>query len=191
MKRLRQIVTKAVVAKGKKRTESSEVMRPPNTPTSILGCWVINHHYSAKKVGKFVEVSGKFDVNVWYAYNNHSKTAVYTETIPYKDRIKLHYRDEDVIDSNDVHVRVLQQPNCIEAIINQRGDSFNVVIEREFLVEVIGETKVVVSIHPIEFEEEWNFSDDDRDESSSSSSSSSTGSDMGFKNSKDDSSSFQ
>lgn len=191
MKRLRQIVTKAVVAKGKKRTESSEVMRPPNTPTSILGCWVINHHYSAKKVGKYVEVSGKFDVNVWYAYHNHSKTAVYTETIPYKDKIKLHYRDEEIIDSNEVHVKVLQQPNCIEAVINQQGDSFNIVIEREFLVEVIGETKVVVSVHPIEFEEEWNFDDDD-DESSSSSSSSSS-SDFDYKKSSDseDSSSFQ
>lgn len=137
MKRLRQIVTKAVVAKGKKRVESSEVLRPSFTPTSILGCWVINHHYNAKKVGKYVEVSGKFDVNVWYAYNNHSKTAVHTETVQYKDRIKLHYRDEEVIDSNDCHVRVLQQPNCIEAVITPNGDCFNVVIEREFLVEVI------------------------------------------------------
>ncbi|MBB5147796.1 MULTISPECIES: outer spore coat protein CotE [Ureibacillus] len=191
MKRLRQIVTKAVVAKGKKRTESSEVMRPPNTPTSILGCWVINHHYSAKKVGKYVEVSGKFDVNVWYAYHNHSKTAVYTETIPYKDRIKLHYRDEEIIDSNEVHVKVLQQPNCIEAVINQQGDSFNIVIEREFLVEVIGETKVVVSVHPIEFEEEWNFDDDDDESSSSSSSSSSSDFDYKKSSSSEDSSSFQ
>ncbi|MFC5541168.1 MAG: outer spore coat protein CotE [Bacilli bacterium] len=191
MKRLRQIVTKAVIAKGKKRTESSETLRPPNTPTSILGCWVINHHYSAKKVGKYVEVSGKYDVNVWYAYNNHSKTAVYTETIHYKDRIKLHYRDEEIIDSNEVHVKVLQQPNCIEAIINQKGDSFNIVIEREFLVEVIGETKIVVSVHPIEFEEEWHFGDDDEDESSSSSSSSSS-SEFDYKESRDsDSSSFQ
>jgi spore coat protein E len=191
LKRLRQIVTKAVVAKGKKRTESSEVMRPPNTPTSILGCWVINHHYSAKKVGKYVEVSGKFDVNVWYAYHNHSKTAVYTETIPYKDRIKLHYRDEEIIDSNEVHVKVLQQPNCIEAVINQQGDSFNIVIEREFLVEVIGETKVVVSVHPIEFEEEWNFDDDDDESSSSSSSSSSSDFDYKKSSSSEDSSSFQ
>jgi spore coat protein E len=156
-----------------------------------LGCWVINHHYSAKKVGKYVEVSGKYDVNVWYAYNNHSKTAVYTETIHYKDRIKLHYRDEEIIDSNEVHVKVLQQPNCIEAIINQKGDSFNIVIEREFLVEVIGETKIVVSVHPIEFEEEWHFGDDDEDESSSSSSSSSS-SEFDYKESRDsDSSSFQ
>lgn len=130
-------------------------------------------------------------MNVWYAYNNHSKTAVYTETIHYKDRIKLHYRDEEIIDSNEVHVKVLQQPNCIEAIINQKGDSFNIVIEREFLVEVIGETKIVVSVHPIEFEEEWHFGDDDEDESSSSSSSSSS-SEFDYKESRDsDSSSFQ
>jgi len=192
LKRLRQIVTKAVIAKGKKRTESSEVLRPPNTPTSILGCWVINHHYSAKKVGKYVEVSGKYDVNVWYAYNNHSKTAVYSETIPYKDRIKLHYRDEEIIDSNEVHVKVLQQPNCIEAIINQKGDCFNIVIEREFLVELIGETKIVVSVHPIEFEEEWNFDDAEDEDESSSSSSSSSSSDFDFKESNaNDSSSFQ
>lgn len=192
MKRLRQIVTKAVIAKGKKRTESSEVLRPPNTPTSILGCWVINHQYSAKKVGKYVEVSGKFDVNVWYAYHNHSKTAVYTETIPYKDRIKLHYRDEEIVsDSNEVHVKVLQQPNCIEAIITQKGDSFNIVIEREFLVEVIGETKVVVSVHPIEFEEEWNFDDDEEESSSSSSSSSSAEFGAYKKESEEDSTSFQ
>lgn len=170
MKRLRQIVTKAVVAKGKKRSESSEVLHPPNKPTSILGCWVINHHYSAKKVGKYVEVSGKYDINVWYAYNNHSKTAVYTETIHYKDRVKLHYRDEEVIESNDCHVRVIQQPNCVEAIITQNGECFNIVVEREFVVEVIGETKVVVSVYPIEFEEEWRFGKDHDDSSSSPSS---------------------
>lgn len=174
MKRLRQIVTKAVVAKGKKRTESSEILHPSNKPTSILGCWVINHHYHAKKVGKYVEVTGKYDVNVWYAYNNHTKTAVHTETVSYKDRIKLHYRDEVVNDSNEVYVKVIQQPNCIEAIITPNGCDFNVVVEREILVEVVGETKVVVSVHPLEFEEEWRF-DDDKEESSSSSSSSSEG----------------
>lgn len=185
MKRLRQIVTKAVVAKGKKRTEASEILHPANTPTSILGCWVINHHYHAKKVGKYVEVTGKYDVNVWYAYNNHTKTAVHTETVNYKDRIKLHYRDEVMNDTNDVYVNVLQQPNCVEAIITQNGKEFNVVVEREILVEVIGETKVVVSVHPLEFEEEWRFNENDE----SSSSSSTSGSSKDSKH-QDDSSSF-
>lgn len=67
-----------------------------------------------KKVGKFVEVSGKFDVNVWYAYSNHSKTAVFSETVHYKDKVKLHFRDGDVSAGDDVRVRVIQEPNCIE-----------------------------------------------------------------------------
>ena len=179
MKRLRQIVTKAVIAKGKKRTESKETLCPPNAPTSILGCWVINHNYQAKRVGKFVEVSGKFDVNVWYAYNNHSKTAVFTETVSYKDRIKLSFRDGDIIDSDDVKIRVLQQPNCIEAVISKSGDKFNVTIEREFLAEIIGETTVVINVHPSDFEEEWDYQEESsmnpsRSSSSLSSSSSSS-----------------
>lgn len=176
MKRLRQIVTKAVIAKGKKRTECSETLRPPNTPTSILGCWVINHQYQAKKNGKFVDVVGKFDINVWYAHNNHSKTAVFTETVSYKDRIKLKYRDGDTTDSNEVKVRVLQQPNCIEAVISEGGDQFNVTIEREFLVEVIGETSVVINVHPLDFEEEWSFDESSVQQAGSSSSSSSSSS---------------
>ena len=183
MKRLRQIVAKAVIAKGKKRTECEDFLKPPNPPSNILGCWVINHHYSAKKVGKTVEISGKFDVNVWYAYNQHSKTAVYSETIPYRDKVKLHYRDEQVSDSNEVKVRVLQHPNCVEAVIADGGEKIKVTIEREFLVEVIGETTVCISVHPLDYEEEWSFNEEssslehkehyDKHESSSSSSSSS------------------
>ena len=168
----------------RERTESKETLCPPNAPTSILGCWVINHHYQAKRIGKYVEISGKYDINVWYAYNNHSKTGVFTETISYKDRVKLSFRDGEVNDSDDVKVRVLQQPNCIEAVITKQGDKFQVTVEREFLVEIIGETTVVINVHPLDFEEEWNFDDESSaqgphsskssSESSSSSSSSSS-----------------
>ncbi|MER2028053.1 MAG: outer spore coat protein CotE [Solibacillus sp.] len=191
MKRLRQIVTKAVIAKGKKRTECVETLCPPNAPTSILGCWVINHQYQAKRNGKFVEVTGKFDVNVWYAYNNHSKTAVHTETISYKDRVKLSFRDGDEVDSNDVKVRVLQAPNCIEAVITKQGDKIQVTVEREFLVEIIGETTVVINVHPLDYEDEWSFEESSQQPSSSSSSSSSSSDSGGKDFGKDyDSSSF-
>ena len=169
LKYLRQIVTKAVVAKGKKKVEACETLRPPNNPSSILGCWVINHTHSAKKHGKFVEVTGKYEVNVWYAHHDHSKTSVFSETVPYRDRIKLHYRDGESHGSEEVHVRVLQQPNCTEAIITPDGEQFKVTVERELLVEVVGETTVCISVHPSDFEEEWDY----KDESSSSSSTSS------------------
>ena len=156
-------MTKAVIAKGKKRTESKETLKPPNSPTSILGCWVINHTHSAKKVGKYVEVTGKFDVNVWYSHHDHSKTSVFTETIPYKDRIRLHYRDEPTSGHEEIIVNVIQHPNCTEATISDNGEKFLICVERELLAEVVGETKVSISVHPHSFEEEW----PERDESSS------------------------
>lgn len=162
MKTVRQIVTKAVIAKGKKRTESSEVLSPPNTPSSILGCWVINHSCQPKKQGRFVEVTGKFDINVWYAHHDHSKTSVFTETIHYTDRIKLHFRDKDST-GEEVHVRVLQQPNCTEAIIIEKGTKFQVTVERELLAEVVGETTICIEVQNDDFEEDWTF-----EESSSS-----------------------
>lgn len=135
-------------------------LKPPNCPTSILGCWVINHTHSAKKNGKFIEVTGKFDVNVWYSHNDHSKTSVFTESVPYKDRIRLHYRDEPVSGQEEVLIEVIQHPNCTEAIISDCGEKFTITIERELLAEVVGETKVCVTVHPHNFEEEWSFSDE-------------------------------
>lgn len=189
LRQLRHIVTKAVIAKGKKRTESSETLRPPNSPSSILGCWVINHTYTAKKNGKFVEVTGKCDINVWYAYNNHSKTAVFSESVPYRDRIKLHYRDEESSGKEEVHIRVLQHPNCVEAVIGPDGETFVVTLERELLAEVVGETTICISIHPMEYEEDWDFEDESSSSSSTSKSKRSSGSSSSSSNSSSSSSS--
>ncbi|MDZ5473396.1 outer spore coat protein CotE [Bacillus sp. 31A1R] len=144
----REIITKAVVAKGRKFTQSNHTICPTHNPTSILGCWIINHKYEAKKVGKTVEVHGYYDVNVWYSFNDNTKTEVVTERVEYCDVIKLKYRDPDCLDDHDVIARVLQQPNCVEAVISPNGNKIIVHVEREFLVEVIGETKVCVAVHP-------------------------------------------
>jgi len=153
-------VAKTIIAKGKKRTEDTVELCPPNSPTSILGCWIINHTHNAKRVGKHVEVTGKFDVNVWYSHSNHSKTSVFSESIPYTDRIRLHYRDEPMSKQQEVIVNVVQHPNCTEAIISKCGKNFIISVERELVAEVIGETKLCVTVHPHSFEEEWAYNDE-------------------------------
>lgn len=131
------------------------MLKPPHRPSSILGCWVINHTQQAKKVGTHVEVTGSYDVNVWYSHNDHSKTSVFTESIQYKDKIALHYRDEPTSAKEETIVTVLQHPNCMEASISDCGQKFSISIERELLVEMVGETKVSVTIHPHSYDEEW------------------------------------
>lgn len=107
-----------------------------------------------------MEVSGKFDVNVWYSHSDHSKTSVFTETIAYKDRIDLHYRDEPTSRHEEVIVNVVQHPNCTEAIISKCGGKFIISVERELVAEVVGETKVCITVHPHNYEEEWAFKED-------------------------------
>lgn len=143
----REIITKAVVAKGRKFTKSNHTICPKHSPSSILGCWIINHTYEADKIGKKVEINGCYDINVWYSYNDNTQTEVVTEKVEYTDVVKLKYRDPDCLDDHDVIARVLQQPNCLEAVISPNGNKIIVHVEREFLVEVIGETKICVEVH--------------------------------------------
>ncbi|WP_170007334.1 outer spore coat protein CotE [Bacillus fonticola] len=160
----REIITKAVVAKGRKFTQSNHTVCPSENPSSILGCWIINHKYDAKKKGKTVEISGYYDINVWYSYHDNTKTEVVTEKVPYTDVIKLKYRDPDCFDDDEVHARVLQQPNCVEAVISPNGNKVLVNAERELLVEVVGETKIVVHVYKGDYEDEHDWELDVSDE---------------------------
>ena len=147
MAHFREIITKAVVASGRKATKTNHAITSQFQPSSILGCWIINHKYEARKVGRTVEVIGSFDINVWYSHHDNSKTSVATEKIDYKDVIKLKYRDPDCLDDRQISAQVIQQPNCIEAVIAKKGNKILVSTEREMAVDVIGETKVCVEVH--------------------------------------------
>lgn len=149
MSEYREIITKAVVGKGHKFTKCSHTICPPHNPSCILGGWLINHQFEAKKCDHTVEIHGRYDVNVWYSYNGNTKTEVVTETVKYTDVIKLKYRDKNVIgDDQEVIATVLQQPNCLEVTISPEGNKIIVQVEREFVAEVIGETKVCVAVNP-------------------------------------------
>ena len=162
----REIFAKAVVAKGRKYTESNHTISPAHNPSSILGCWIINHKYNAKKVGKTVEIHGSYDINVWYSFNENTKTEVVTERVQYTDVIKLKYRDNDCLDDDEIVAKVLQQPNCTEAVISPNGNRIIVHVEREIMVEVIGETKICVRINPEgckDEDEDWGLDVEDEE----------------------------
>ena len=144
MEKIREIITKAVVAKGRKNTKSNHTIRPNHAPSSILGAWIINHAYKAQKIGKTVEVTGHYDINCWYSCNDNTKTDVVVERVTYKDVIHLKYKDDNTISDKEVIAKVLQQPNCVEAVLSPDGKKIIVTAERDILVELIGETKVRV-----------------------------------------------
>jgi|SRR5699024_10266910 len=146
----REIITKAVCGKGRKFTKDNHFIHPPHKPTSILGCWVINHIYNAKmKSKKSVQISGSYDINVWYSFNDNTKTEVVTERVSYKDIVPLSVFDKNTISNQyDVMAKVIKQPNCLTCKVSKKHKKIDVEIEREFIVQVIGETKLSVRVNP-------------------------------------------
>ena len=74
MSAYKEIVTKAVVGKGKKYYRNTYTINTDSKPNTVLGCWVINHRFSGKEVDDRIEIDGSFDVNLWYSYDNDTKT---------------------------------------------------------------------------------------------------------------------
>lgn len=156
----KEIVTKAIVGKGKKYFKNNYSIEASG-PTNVLGCWVINHKFKGYKSGDKVGVDGSFDVNLWYSYENDSKTAVINKNIKYNDLFNVKVReDADLAGDTEIIVRTLKQPTCSGVNINNGVISFD--IEKELGVEIVGETKMKISIE--EDEEPWEEILDDVDE---------------------------
>ncbi len=154
----KEIVTKAVVGKGKKYFKDNYSLEASNNPTTILGCWVINHKFKGYKTNDKIGVSGSYDVNIWYSYDNDSKTQVESKTITYNDLFNVKIKENaDLSNDTDIIVMPLKQPSCSAVNINGKKITFD--IEKELGVEVVGETKVKISVE--EDEEPWEEIDDE------------------------------
>ena len=84
----KEIVTKAVIGKGKKKYRNSYQITVEQVPTTILGCWIINHNFSAREDNGKILINGSFDANIWYSYDSDTKTAVITKKITYTEEEK-------------------------------------------------------------------------------------------------------
>ena len=150
MNEVREIVTKAVVAKGRKVIHLSHSMHTTANPYSILGCWIINHEFEASKKDSLVDILGNLEVNIWYSTEENTRTDVLRENISYKKDVKVKKIVKDYMkNSDDVLVKILKHPTVIEAKIVE--DKIKLEIEFEILAEVIGETKMQVTVfNPID-----------------------------------------
>lgn len=145
MSEIREIVTRAVVGKGKKLFRLKQLVTPSNEAFSVLGCWVINHEFEATKNGNKVDVTGNFEINIWYSYDDNTKTDIARRITSYQETVKVREIIKDNLgNSTDVMARILQQPTCTNARIV--GNDIEIEVIFEVLVEVIGVTKMMVTV---------------------------------------------
>lgn len=162
----KEIVTKAVVGKGKKSFSSNHSVSPEVIPSTILGCWVINHTFSGIKDNDYVVVNGSFDVNIWYSSQNNTSTEVIKDTINYTEKIKVKMSGDNYDGNEEIIVRSLKQPSCTKAEIIDGKINYN--IEKELSAEVVGDAKIRVGINEedVDWDEEMEeVSDTDIDDS--------------------------
>ena len=147
MAEYKEIVTKAVIAKGKKSTSNKYTLEPEEIPNTILGCWVINNTFNGTSVGDSIIVNGSFDVNVWYSYDNDSKTAVSTKKYNYSDT--MHMKSLNSLDSRpEVLVKILKQPTVADVKID--NGVVNLSIDKELGIEIVGNTKIKVPVETLD-----------------------------------------
>jgi len=156
----KEIVTKAVIGKGKKHYKNTYTINTDNTPNTVLGCWIINHKFEGVQENNKIVINGSFDVNLWYSYDNDTKTTVITKTINYKEVVSVNEKEKADTDIKDIIVRSLKQPTCISA--KENSNTIDIEIEKELGVEIVGDTKVKIAIE--EEEDAWDILDDDFDD---------------------------
>lgn len=145
MNQVREIVTKAVVAKGKKNVRIDAKILGNEPIYSILGCIVINNKFDAKRENFDIYIDGSFELNVWYSTMNNSQTEILKQVVYYKENVKTKQIINDFVSrDDDIIVKVDSHPSCQDVKIND--NEVNVTIEFELAVDVIGETKIQISI---------------------------------------------
>ena len=141
----KEIVTKAVIGKGKKTTREEMTVTTNENIDNVLGCWVINHSFSGVINGSSILVNGNYDVNIWYSYDNNTKTNVLIKRFNYSDPMNVKIKENSKLTPNsEIIVRTLSQPSVID-VSNDNG-KITLSIEKQMGVEVVGDTKVRVSV---------------------------------------------
>ena len=145
MSNYKEIVTKTIIGKGKKEYISNYEIETDIEPSTVLGCWIINHKFSGTNNQNEVFVNGSYDVNIWYSYDNDSKTSVTTKNISYNESMRLIVKDYDSLNNNnEIIVRSLKQPTVQNVKI--KDGKVYLTINKELGVEIVGESKVKIAI---------------------------------------------
>ncbi len=159
MSSFKEIVTKAVVGKGRLTTTEEYSINTSNSPSTILGCWVINHKFSGVKQNDKIVINGSYDINIWYSYDSDTKTDVIKKTHTYSEVVKMHEVNEDY-DNTSIVVRSLTDPRCVKVDID--NNTINYQVDLELGIELVGDVKVKVQV--LDKLDDYNLIEEEKDD---------------------------
>ena len=140
---LKEILTKAVVSKGKILDTQDIYLDVKDNANKAIGCWVINHNYLSVVENNVLYASGFYDIHIWYAINDSTDTQIYKTTIDYKHEFEMDNKVND-LEKSEFKLYCIEYPTCsnLKLVNNQ----FVVTIKKGLAVDVIGESKLLVQV---------------------------------------------
>ena len=141
----KEIVTKTIIGKGKKVFMDEDEVTSERNVDTVLGCWVINHKMRGLKDGEYIKIIGNYDVNIWYSYDNNTRTDVISKKYDYEERVRVRVKDNSYLnDESEIIIRSLKNPTCIN--INNENNLIKYTISKELGIEIVGDQKIRIPI---------------------------------------------
>ncbi len=141
----KEIVTKTIIGKGKKVFKNDYEVTSDRDIDTVLGCWVINHNIKGKKEGDYIKINGSYDINIWYSYENNTKTDVISKKMFYEEKVKVRVKDNNSsIDDSDIIIRSLKNPSCTDVSNDNRTIKYT--ISKELGIEIVGDQKIRIPV---------------------------------------------
>lgn len=140
---LKEILTRAVLYKGKIEGVKEEIIELKNNPSKLVGCWIINNNCLTIVENNKLYLEGSYDVHVWYAINDDTDSVLEKKTIKYKEEFII----EEKFDMSECEYKLYcnEYPRCIELKLDDGKAIVNV--SKNFSVDIIGESKFMVEVN--------------------------------------------
>ena len=141
----KEIVTKTVIGKGKKTFKNDYELTTDTDVDTVLGCWVINHKIHGKKDDEYIKINGSYDINIWYSYDNNTKTNVVSKKMFYEEKVRVKVRENgDLNDDSEIIIRSLKNPTCID--VSNEDKTIKYTISKELGIEIVGDAKIRIPV---------------------------------------------
>lgn len=141
----KEIVTKTIIGKGKREFKNTYEMETEVSVDTVLGCWVINHDIKGVKDGEYIKINGSYDINIWYSYDNNTKTNVISRKEYYEEKVKVRIKDNSYLNNDsDIIVRSLKNPTCTN--VSNNANVITYTISKELGIEIVGDQIIRIPI---------------------------------------------
>ena len=121
----KEIVTKTVIGKGKKTFKNDYEVESDKKVDTVLG-------------------HGSYDINIWYSYDNNTKTDVISKKMFYEESVRVKVKDDSNIDDSEIIIRSLKNPSCTD--VSSNGNTIKYTISKELGIEIVGDQKIRIPI---------------------------------------------